>query len=292
MLMYNETMKAGIVVNSGFRANILQATFAIVRFATVGIFQALKGLGALLLSFVTTGATSATFATIASGAFGTFKVAAVTACRAVGVAIMNIPIIGWIAAAIAALIAIGAYFWNTSAKFRAVIKGLWASFKAFFSGLGDLAKNVFGAIGDLIKAAFSLDGDGISRALSKLKKGYSDFGSQIGKAFHDAYDAEMAESKKKENAKKKGQSDPLAEVPQVEIPQTPETSDPTAGTLMSVGSGATSSSDKIKNVTVNIEKLVERFEIHTTNMQGDISRVKDMVSEALLSALNDVNLAM
>jgi len=41
-----------------------------------------------------------------------------------------------------------------------------------------------------------------------------------------------------------------------------------------------------------VEKLVEKFEIHTTNIQGDISRVKDMVSEALLSALNDVNLAV
>ena len=293
MLMMNRELITGQFASNGFLINITRATLSVVRFATVGIFQALKGLGALILSFITTGTTSATFATIASGAFGAFKLAAVTACRAVSVAISSIPIIGWIAAAIAALIAIGVYFWNTSAKFRAVIKGLWASFKAFFYGLGDLAKNVFGAIGDLIKAAFSLDGDGISRALSKLKQGYSDFGSQIGKAFHDAYDAEMAEAKKEEDAKKKKeqQDDPLAGVPQVEIPETPTTSDPTAGTLTGVGSGASSASDKIKNITVNVEKLVERFEIHTTNLQGDIARVKDMVSDALLSALNDVNLA-
>lgn len=292
MLMYNSTVKAGIVLNGGFRANVLQATFALVRFATVGIFQALKGLGAFILSLMTGGATSTSFAAIAGGAFGTFKIAATTACRAVGTAIMNIPIIGWIAAAIAALIAIGVYFWNTSAKFRAVIKGLWASFKAFFSGLGNLAKDVFGAIADLIKAAFSLDGDGMGKALSKLKRGYSDFGGQIGKAFNDAYDAEMDAAKKAEEEKQKKQDDPLANIPQVEIPQTPETADPTAGSLTTVGKGTASSSDKIKNVSVNIEKLVERFEIHTTNLQGDITRVKDMVSEALLSALNDVNLAM
>ena len=291
MLMYNETVKAGIIVNSGFRANILQATFAIVRFATVGVFQALKGLGALLLSFVTTGATSTTFATIASGAFGAFKLAATTACRAVSVAIMNIPIIGWIAAAIAALIAIGAYFWNTSAKFRAVLKGLWASFKAVFTGIGEMAKQMFGGIGDLIKAAFSLDGDGIKAALNRMKSGFADYGSQVGKAFNDAYDAEMAASKE-EQGKKEKQDDVLAGIPQVEIPGTPVTPDPTAGTLGTVGTASASTSDKIKNVTVNIEKLVERFEIHTTNLQGDISRVKDMVSEALLSALNDVNLAM
>lgn len=291
VVMYNETMKAGIVVSSGFRANILQATFAVVRFATVGIMQGLKALGAFVLSLLTGGATSATFATVASGAFGAFKLAATTACRAVSVAIMNIPIIGWIAAAIAALIAIGAYFWNTSAKFRAVLKGLWASFKAVFTGIGDMAKQVFGGIGDLIKAAFSLDGDGIKAALNKMKGGFADYGSQVGKAFNDAYNAEMAASKE-EQEKKEKEDDVLAGIPQVEIPETPVTPDPTAGTLGTVGTAPASTSDKVKNVTVNIEKLVERFEIHTTNLQGDISRVKDMVSEALLSALNDVNLAM
>lgn len=291
MLMMNRELITGQFASNGFLINITRATLAVVRFTTVGLFQGLKALGAFVLSLVTGGATSATFATIASGAFGAFKLAATTACRAVSVAIMNIPIIGWIAAAIAALIAIGAYFWNTSAKFRAVLKGLWASFKTVFTGIGEMAKQVFGGIGDLIKAAFSLDGDGIKEALNRMKSGFADYGSQVGKAFNDAYNAEMAASKE-EQEKKDKEDDVLAGIPQVEIPETPVTPDPTAGTLGTVGTAPASTSDKVKNVTVNIEKLVERFEIHTTNLQGDISRVKDMVSEALLSALNDVNLAM
>jgi len=290
MLMMNRELITGQFASNGFLINITRATLAVVRFATVGLFQGLKALGAFVLSLVTGGATSATFATIASGAFGAFKLAATTACRAVSVAILNIPIIGWIAAAIAALIAIGAYFWNTSAKFRAVLKGLWASFKTVFTGIGEMAKQVFGGIGDLIKAAFSLDGDGIKEALNRMKSGFADYGSQVGKAFNDAYNAEMAASKE-EQEKKDKEDDVLAGIPQVEIPETPVTLDPTAGTLGTVGTAPASTSDKVKNVTVNIEKLVERFEIHTTNLQGDISRVKDMVSEALLSALNDVNLA-
>ena len=306
MLMMNRELITGQFASNGFLINITRATLAVVRFATVGIFQALKGLGALLLSFITTGATSTTFATIASGAFGAFKLAATTACRAVSVAISSIPIIGWIAAAIAALIAIGAYFWNTSAKFRASLKGLWASFKAVFTGLGELAGQVFGAIGDLIKAAFSLDGKGIDAALSKLKKGFTDYGSQVGQAFRTAYNEEMAAAKAEEE--KEDKPDTPKDVPcpcgsglmfkqccgkPQELPEIPETPNPTGGTLGTVASGGTSSEGgKVRNVTVNIEKLVERFEIHTTNLQGDISRVKDMVSETLLSALNDVNLAM
>ena len=244
---------------------------------------------------VTGGATSATFAGIASASFGAFRTAAVSACRAVGIAIMNIPIIGWIAAAIAALIAIGVYFWNTSAKFRAVLKGLWASFKALFTGIGDLARNTFGAIGDLLKACFNLDAAGIDAALSKLKKGFSDYGSQIGKAFNEAYDAEMEAAKKEEEAKKKQEQGQTATagnaIPEVPDPTVP-TANPTGGSLAGVGSSAAGGSGQIRNITVTIDKLVEKFEIHTTNLKEDAGRVKDMVAEALLSALNDVNLAV
>lgn len=294
MAFMNRELITGQFASNGFFINITRATLAVLRFATVGIFQALKGLGALVLSFVTGGTASATFAGVASASFGAFKLAAVTACRAVSVAIMNIPIIGWIAAAIAALVALGVYFWNTSAKFRATLKGLGASFVAVFKGIWDLAKNVFGSIGDLIKAAFSLDGQGIKDAINRLKGGFSEFGTNVGKAFNDAYNAEMAASKKAEEAKKKGKPDPNAaggEVPTVDVP-TVTPPDPTGGSLGTVGGGKSEGSGKIRNITVNVDKLVERFEIHTTNLSEDLGKVKDMVGEALLSALNDVNLAM
>lgn len=294
MAFMNRELITGQFASNGFFINITRATLAVLRFATVGIFQALKGLGALVLSFVTGGTASATFAGVASASFGAFKLAATAACRAVSVAIMNIPIIGWIAAAIAALVALGVYFWNTSAKFRATLKGLGASFVAVFKGIWDLAKNVFGSIGDLIKAAFSLDGQGIKDAINRLKGGFSEFGTNVGKAFNDAYNAEMAASKKAEEAKKKGKPDPNAaggEVPTVDVP-TVTSPDPTGGSLGTVGGGKSEGSGKIRNITVNVDKLVERFEIHTTNLSEDLGKVKDMVGEALLSALNDVNLAM
>ena len=293
MAFMNQELITGQFASNGFFVNITRATLAVLRFATVGIFQALKGLGALVLSFVTGGTASATFAGVASASFGAFKLAATAACRAVSVAIMSIPIIGWIAAAIAGLIALGVYFWNTSAKFRAILKGLGASFVAVFKGIWDLAKNVFGSIGDLIKAAFSLDGQGIKDAINRLKGGFSEFGTNVGKAFNDAYNAEMAASKKAEEAKKKGKPDPNAaggEVPTVDVP-TVTPPDPTGGSLGTVG-GKSDGGGKIRNITVNVDKLVERFEIHTTNLSEDLGKVKDMVGEALLSALNDVNLAM
>lgn len=285
-------------ISLGFIGNIGRCTIALLRFSTAGIWSGIKALGAFLLSLITTGGASATFAGIASVSFGAFKLSAVSACRAVSIAIMDIPIIGWIAAAIAALIAVGVYFWNTSVKFRAVLKGLWAAFKAVFSGIGNLAKQTFGAIGDLIKAAFKLDAGGITAALNKLKGAYGDYGKEVGKAFNDAYTAEMKAGEKsnaKKSTNKQGKSAATAGVtiPEVPTPTVPDVTSGTAGATASKKTGGSSDSGgKIKNVSIHVDKLVERLEIHTANLQESAERVKDVVAQALLSALNDTNLAM
>lgn len=294
--LMNGTLSTSNMTSLGFIGNIGRATIGLVRFATVGIFNALKGLGALVLSLITGGATSAGFSAMASTAFGVFATTATTACRAVGVAIMNIPIIGWVAAAIAALIAIGAYFWNSSAKFRAVLKGTWAAFKACFTGIGEMAKQVFGAIGALIKAAFSLNADGISAALNKLKAGFSDYGKQTGRAFNEAYEAEMSEAAKK-GAADKAKSKTKAPTANTSAASGGEvatpTVDPTGGSLSGASGtgGGGDSGGRIKNITINIEKLVERFEIHSATVGESAERVKAVMLEALSGALNDTQLA-
>lgn len=298
--LMNGTLTTSNMISLGFIGNMGRATIGLIRFATVGIFNALKGLGTLILSFVTGGTASAAFSATASTSFGIFATTASAACRAVSVAIMSIPIVGWIAAAIAALIAIGAYFWNTSAKFRAVLKGTWAAFKACFTGIGELAKNTFGAIGDLIKAAFKLDGAGIDAALNRLKSTYSDYGKKIGQAFNEAYDAEMTESAKKEaadksKAKKGSGGTPNtsgATVPEVTVPSVNPTGTTLSGASGTGGSGSGSDgSGKIKNITINIEKLVERFEIHSATVGESAEQVKTAMLEALMGALNDTQLA-
>lgn len=278
------TMSTGKNISLGFAGNIGRATIALLQFGTKGIFNALKGLGALIISLITGGATSAKFAGIASTSFGTFARTAKVACRAVGTAIMSIPIIGWVIAGVTALAALGIYFWNTSVKFRAILKGLWAGFKAFFTGLWELAKGVFGAMGDLIKAAFSLKPDGIKAALNKFKNAYSDFGHKIGKAFSDAYNAEM-EAGKKEEEKKEGEGQGVDALPGV--------ASPTGQTLTNLGTEAGGKSGgSIRNITISIDRLVERFEVHSATMKEGASEVKELIEQALLQALNDANLAV
>jgi len=47
-----------------------------------------------------------------------------------------------------------------------------------------------------------------------------------------------------------------------------------------------------KNLTINIEKLVESLNINTTNLTESASRVREEITKVLLSATNDVNLAV
>ena len=290
LAMYNGYLSIGQVATLGFRGSLLQAVVALVRFASVGIMNGIKALGSFVLSLVTGGTASATFAGIASTSFATFKTAAVTACRAVGVAIKSIPVIGWIIAIISAIAALFAYFWDTSAKFRGVIKGIGAFFVAIFKGMWEVAKEVLGGIASAIWKCVSFQWDEVGDELSRIGNAFSNYGKAAGKAFSDAYNAEV----NKENAPKEDADSTIAGLeaidPAVTLPDTP-TPDPIAANIGGIG-GSADSSDRIKNINISIESLVGNLTIETTNMHESAERVKDMITEALLGAVNDVNLAM
>ena len=74
------------------------------------------------------------------------------------------------------------------------------------------------------------------------------------------------------------------------------TVNPTGNTLSGASgtSGSGSGSDgggKIKNITINIDKLVERFEIHSATVGESAEKVKAVILETLMGALNDTQLA-
>lgn len=269
--------------------------------AIMGVITPLAQVSPLILGV---GKSMMWFAGIASTGFAAFKVSAVTACRAVGTAIFSIPIVGWVALAVTALAALGVYFWNTSVKFRAVLKGLWAAFKAVFTGIKDMAKQYFGAIGDLLRAAFTLDAAGIGAALKKLGGSYANYGKQIGKAFKGAYDAEMkagAQDGAKNGKKRRKAASAVGATDATEFDAAalaaavPAITDVTAGSLSNPtlsGSSAADGGSKIKNVTINIDRLVDSFTISTQNLTESSERVREAVLDALMGALNDTQLAI
>lgn len=134
---------------------------------------------------------------IVSGAFGAMS----TAARGLGVAIMNIPILGWIAAIIAGLIALGIYLYKTSAKFRGVLMGTWEFLKAFFIGQLKLIKDVGKAILKILKTVFNPKNwfrddfsfaDAFKEAAGDVVGAAKEYGASMGKAYEEGKQKGMA----------------------------------------------------------------------------------------------------
>ena len=68
------------------------------------------------------------------------------ACRSISTAIMNIPIIGWIAAGITVVIAVVQQLWNKCEGFRAFVMGVWEIVKSLFAYIGKHFLEVFNAV--------------------------------------------------------------------------------------------------------------------------------------------------
>ncbi|MBS2099189.1 phage tail tape measure protein [Carboxylicivirga linearis] len=141
--------------------------------------------------------------TIASSGFTMMS----TAAKGLGVAIMNIPIIGWIAAIVAGLIALGAYFWKTSETFRKVLMGVWEFIKTAFLGYYKFIWNILQSIWDLIKKVFNPKNwfdsdfsfaDAFKDAVSSIKDAAVEYGTEMGESYAKGA-AKGAESWKKDN---------------------------------------------------------------------------------------------
>ncbi|MDR0546313.1 MAG: phage tail tape measure protein [Dysgonamonadaceae bacterium] len=249
----NLFLAEGQFVATGFGTKMLQAAVAVVRFATVGIWSAIKGVGALIASLVTGGFTSVGFSAISSAAFAAFATSARVACAAVSTAIHSIPIIGWIALAATAIGALFVWLYNKFDKFRAFMNGIGAAIKAIFTG------------------------------------------GNVRKAFDNAYEETMNEAAKKRLEEK--QDDPLEALKKQ---QEALEGNLTGGTVtpelninknLSNTTKTSAGDNKIKNINITIDKVVEKFWIETANIKESPEKIKKMVLDAIIESINDVNLA-
>lgn len=78
----------------------------------------------------------------AGGFFPWLRGVATAACRGIGVAISSIPIVGWIAAAVAAVIGLVTLLWNKSEGFRRLVFGVWESVKAVANNVWQVVKSI------------------------------------------------------------------------------------------------------------------------------------------------------
>lgn len=125
---------------------------------------------------------------IVSGIFTSSFAVMGGACKTLGIAIMNIPIIGWIAAIVAALIALVTYLWNTSATFRGIVTGVWEWIKAVFTNIGKFIMSVGKGILHILKGVFNpVNWFDSSYKFADGFKMITDAANQLGESVGGAY---------------------------------------------------------------------------------------------------------
>lgn len=303
--------------------------------------------------------------TASGGYWLAFKVLAQNVCRSIGVAIMNIPIVGWIAAAIAAVIAIIQQLWDKCYGFRVAVftawegikalfsalwewlSGLWQRISAFFVGLWNGIKsmaqkvaNVFMAVVNKIRSfiaairnfvvkvvnavvekvsaickplvtAFKNVANAIKGFFGKIIDGVRDKFYALINWFIDKYNwiASKLNFDKIARLGREAADRSWA----ADHPEQPDddssgggngSSDPVGNggglgggspignALGSVGGSASKETDRVKNINITIDHLIDKFTITTNNLSESKERIKDAVAEALLSAVNDANYAL
>ena len=158
------------------------------------------------------------------------------------------------------------------------------------------AKKILGGLGDLLAGIFSGNLEQIQKGLKGMGEAFTPVqnAKKLAGAFSDGFNYEMEKNPLKLNmqgpaARSKNFSDVLKE-------QKPggKAGGVAAAAAAGKGGKASTSVDGVKSgrptsISININKLIENFNVQATNITDVSAKAKDLVAQALLSAVNNVN---
>jgi TP901 family phage tail tape measure protein len=194
-------------------------------------------------------------------------------------AAMNANPIFLVVTGVAALVGAIAIAWNKFEGFRKFLFGFWETIKTIAQGLWDFAKGMF--------YAASLQW---GKAAESFGKSISGFGS-IGEAWSAGSKAGAA-SWASSNAGEKQESLMAGGAPSGMLPSPVSGMESaSAGFSMPGSSKASGSSGGGRNVSISIQSLVQNLSINTTNISESAARIQAIVTDALVRAINDAELA-
>ena len=174
-------------------------------------------------------------------------------------------------------------------SFRALIFGI----REGFIQIASFAKNILGGVGDLLAGIFSGNVDQIKAGLAGLKNAFKPIenGKKLASAVSEGFNYEMQKDPLKlkvegQKARSKNFTDVLK-----------DQKGGIGGAAAAAGSKGKKSSTSIDGVKsgrptsvhININKLIETFNVSATNITDINNKAKDLVAQALLSAVNNVN---
>jgi hypothetical protein len=179
------------------------------------------------------------------------------------------------------------------------------NFRAVLAGVGEVAGAIvpiFKGLGEIILGALTLNP---SMVIDGFKDAYNGVQNIVAKGgisglFNEGFDKSKAESKKAEDERKKKEADNknTGAVPALAHTGGGKTGPQTipagkAGKAAGRNSTALAGGGAVRNVHITINKLVEKLEFHTTNVQGiSASDIKKKLTEILLGVVHDSEMAI
>jgi hypothetical protein len=180
--------------------------------------------------------------------------------------------ITWIVLGLAALTAGVVYCYNHFAKFRAVLFGVWEFIKEF----GRIAIDVFLGLGKIIIGVLTFSPSKIIEGGKQAVSAISEAGTRLGGAFHKGFSEGMADFAK----------DHLEEK-HTATPKTLLKGKPGAPGADGKGETSKATGNKSNIINIKIDSLVKSFTVTTKNISEGAARVKEIITQTMLSAVND-----
>lgn len=193
---------------------------------------------------------------------------------ALNAAMLNNPI-GLLIAGFAALIGYVVYCYNEFVIFRGVLWGVGEFIREFVSMSIEQFKN----LGTIIHGVLTFNPAEIMEGASKAVDMYQSVGERLGGAFNKGFDQGVADFRKNAlNTNKYTAS-----------PATLGGKKNAVKGLATDSKSETSKATGNKSISINIkiDNLIKDFQIKTTNITEGVAKTKEMVAQALLSAVND-----
>lgn len=203
--------------------------------------------------------------------------------------------IGVIITAVLALAAAVVWAWNKFEKFRGFVFGFFAylkeNVKLFYETFITPLKN----LGKIIVGIFTLDknliAEGIKGNMDVFQNTVMKSGERLGKAFQSGYN-DGIENFRQSKATKAGSTGGAASAVEDKFasPALPGQSRTPLDSKVKAGlQGISEGGRQMKNITINVNKLVEQLILKAERVDQGISQVRDAVQREFLQVLNTAN---
>lgn len=189
---------------------------------------------------------------------------------------LNANPIGIVIGALAALAAGIYYAWQKSETFRGSVMGVWEVLKSLFN----FVVSAGAGLGKYLEGVFTLDTDKIKEGAMEVASAWKNLDVS------GSYQKGVEIGKNIKTGVSDGTKEGVAGVSAV----APKTSGSTPSTSVKTPKASSVTGQKSYNINIKIDSLVKEFTVSTTTVGEGAQKIKDIVTQVMLSAVNDSQL--